>query len=42
MDVTNKDSIANALKVVEEKEGRLDILVNKSVHFKFADPSLQS
>jgi len=30
MDVTNKDSIANALKVVEEKEGRLDILVNNA------------
>ncbi|KAK7037471.1 hypothetical protein VNI00_010963 [Paramarasmius palmivorus] len=31
MDVTSKESIANAVKVVEAAEGKLDILVNKQV-----------
>lgn len=31
MDVTNKESIAKAKKSIEEKEGRLHILVNKYV-----------
>jgi NADP-dependent 3-hydroxy acid dehydrogenase YdfG len=29
MDVTNKESIADGVKVIEEAEGKLDILVNK-------------
>lgn len=29
MDVTNKESIRNAVKFVENNEGKLDILVNK-------------
>ncbi|KAK7054488.1 hypothetical protein VNI00_003686 [Paramarasmius palmivorus] len=31
MDVTNKEEIANAVKVIEEEDGKLDILVNKYI-----------
>lgn len=31
MDVTDKDSITAAVHVVEEKSGKLDILVNKYI-----------
>lgn len=31
VDVTNKESIAKAKKYIEEKEGKLHILVNKCV-----------
>jgi NADP-dependent 3-hydroxy acid dehydrogenase YdfG len=29
MDVCDKDSITHAAQVIEEKEGKLDVLVNK-------------
>ena len=29
MDVTDKDSIQNAVKVVSNNDGKLDVLVNK-------------
>uniref|UniRef100_A0A0W0F6V2 Putative short-chain dehydrogenase n=1 Tax=Moniliophthora roreri TaxID=221103 RepID=A0A0W0F6V2_MONRR len=32
MDVTNKESIANGVKIVEEAESKLDILVNNAGH----------
>ncbi|QRW17602.1 Enoyl-(Acyl carrier protein) reductase [Rhizoctonia solani] len=32
LDVTDKDSIRKAVKTIEEKEGKLDILVNKQVN----------
>lgn len=31
MDVTNRESIAEGKRVIQEKEGKLHILVNKSV-----------
>lgn len=31
MDVTNKESIMEVKKLIQEKEGKLHILVNKSV-----------
>ena len=31
MNVDSKESIANAVGVIGEKEGKLDVLVNKSV-----------
>ena len=31
MEVDSKESIANAVGVIGDKEGKLDILVNKSV-----------
>ncbi|GAB1527219.1 hypothetical protein RhiTH_010394 [Rhizoctonia solani] len=44
LDVTDKDSIRKAVKTIEEKEGKLDILVNKQVNTSpsspfFNDPS---
>ena len=33
MDVTDKVSIANSKRIIEEKEGKLHILVNKYVVF---------
>ncbi|KAK7054485.1 hypothetical protein VNI00_003683 [Paramarasmius palmivorus] len=34
MDVSSKEEIANAVKILEEKEGKLDILVNKLKQLK--------
>lgn len=32
-DITDKDSIRNAVATVEKNDGKLDILVNKCVYF---------
>jgi NAD(P)-dependent dehydrogenase (short-subunit alcohol dehydrogenase family) len=37
MDVTNKESILAVKKLIEEKEGKLHILVNKSVVLSIGD-----
>lgn len=32
MDVTDKESIANAVKLISKEDGKLDVLINKLVH----------
>ncbi|KAF5362897.1 hypothetical protein D9758_007107 [Tetrapyrgos nigripes] len=39
MDITDKQSIANAVKCIDETEGKLDILVNKRVSAGVTGPS---